>query len=264
MSEALQISLVVVVITVILVVMAVAIAGLMVLNANRRVKHSLELEAAQRRLQEELVRAEREATQETLQHMGRELHDNVGQLLTVSLIGLRNAMENAADPRPLTAAREALESGIEQVRNMAHSLSPAIWQNRTLADAIVAEAARLERVVRIAASVRIEGATQAIPPDTATILYRVFQETVNNALKHSQASTIRITLRYSPALTLTVSDNGKGFDPDATVGNGGLHTLRHRCGLIGFSAQCDSAPGKGCTWTFMEQKPMQLATSTAT
>ena len=263
MSEALQISLIVIVITVILVVMAVGMAGLMVLNANRRVRHSLELEAAQRRFQEELVRAEREATQETLHHMGRELHDNVGQLLTVSLIGLRNALEGANDPRKLTAVREALEAGIEQVRNMAHSMSPAIWQNRTLADALAAEAARLERVVRITASVRIEGATRNIPPDTATMLYRVFQETVNNVLKHSQADTIRITLRYGPPLALIVSDNGKGFDPDQTNGNGGLHTLRHRCALIGFSAQCESAPGHGCTWTFMEQKPLALSSHSA-
>ena len=75
MSEPLQIVFVVVVITLVLLLMGVAMAGLLVVNANRRVKHRLELEAAQRKLQEELVRAEREATQETMHHIGRELHD---------------------------------------------------------------------------------------------------------------------------------------------------------------------------------------------
>ena len=254
MSEPLQIVFVVVVITLVLLLMGVAMAGLLVVNANRRVKHRLELEAAQRKLQEELVRAEREATQETMHHIGRELHDNVGQLLTLSLIGLRAAKEEAGPGgRGLASSLEALEMGIEEIRRLTHSLSRELWMNRTLADAIAHEAARLERVVRIRSSVRTEGSSRTLDPDTSTILYRVFQETVNNALKHSRASTIRFTLRYGPPFTLIVSDNGHGFDPASTKGNGGFGTIRHRCGLIGFDARCESAPGHGCTWTFTEK-----------
>ncbi|MBK8228396.1 MAG: hypothetical protein IPK70_14635 [Flavobacteriales bacterium] len=253
MSESLQIVFAIIVITLVLLLMAGAMAGLMVVNSNRRVKHRLELEAEHRRLQQEVARAEREATQETMHQIGRELHDNVGQLLTVSLIGLRAAAGDSRGKGKLGAAVEALELGIEEVRRLAHSLSRELWLNRTLAEALAFEAARIERVVRIRAQVQLEGEPRTIDADTSTILYRIFQEVVNNALKHSRADALSITFRYGPPITLIVSDNGQGFDPDVTAGNGGLHTLRHRCELIGFSAHCFSAPDRGCTWTFAER-----------
>lgn len=251
MSEPLQIVFVVVVITFVLLLMGVAMAGLLVVNANRRVKHRLELEAAQRKLQEEVVRAEREATRQTMHHVGLELHDNLGHTFTMARVGLMTALEEN-EPQRIAVAIEALDHGIAELRSTALDLREDLWNNRTLAEALAFEAARIERVVRISAQLQVEGESRTINADTSTILYRIFQEVVNNALKHSRADALSITFRYGPPITLIVSDNGRGFDPDATESNGGLHTLRHRCALIGFSAHCASAPDRGCTWTFTE------------
>jgi two-component system, NarL family, sensor kinase len=242
----------VVLVTLVILLMMVAMGILMMVNANRRLRHRAQLAELARQHDVEVMHAEREATQQTLREVGRELHDNVGQLLTVAQLGLNNALEEQADAR-LGAARDALDHGIEEVRRLGHSLNSDLWRQRSLADAISAEAERIERVGRVRAHVVVHGELPALPADSSTLLFRVFQEVVNNALKHSGADTISIVLDGQGPL-LTITDNGAGFDAAHTVGNGGLVNIRKRCALIGFDAECISAPGRGCTWR-IQQKP---------
>lgn len=222
---------------------------LMLLNNNRRILHQAELAEAEQRRDQEVMRAEREATQHTLREVGRELHDNVAQLLTVAQMGVNNAMEATLHEPRLAAARDALDQGIEEVRRLGHDLNSDRWKNRTLRDAISAEAERIERVGRVRAHVIQRSNAPEPEPDACIILYRVFQEVVNNTLKHSSADTLTITMNGTTALTLTIADNGRGFDPDLTRAEGGLLNIRKRCMLIGYTAQCNSAPQQGCIWT---------------
>lgn len=224
---------------------------LVLLNNNRRIRHQVELAEAEQRRGQEVMRAEREATQQTLHEVGRELHDNVAQLLTVAQMGVYKTLEttiHAYDPR-LSAARDALDQGIEEVRRLGHDLNSDRWKHRTLQEAISAEAERIERVGRVHAHVIQRSVAPEPGPDARIILYRVFQEVVNNALKHSGADTLTITINGSEALTLTIADNGCGFEPGRERANGGLLSIPKRCALIGYSATCNTAPHQGCTWT---------------
>lgn len=226
---------------------------LLVTIHNRRLRHRAELAELRMQRDQEVMSAEREATRQTLHEVGRELHDNVAQLLTVAQLGMNNLLDNGApDPR-LSASRDAVDQGIEEVRRLGHDLNTDLWQDRSLADAISATAERIERVGRLRTHVLVRGELPSLPSDTATILFRVFQEVVQNAVKHSGADTLSITLDAGPPLALTVSDNGRGFDVANTAGNNGLLNIRKRCALIGFRADCTSTPGTGCTWTFEQQ-----------
>lgn len=226
---------------------------LLVVNTSRRHRHRAELAEVHLAHEREVRAAEREATEQTLREVGRELHDNVGQLLSVASMGLSSAIESTASGPRLAATRDALNRGIEEVRRLGRDLNSDLWQQRSLADAISAEAQRIERVLRVKAHVLVKGELPEFSPDRSTILFRIFQETVNNALKHSGADTLTITLQAAPRFKLIVSDNGKGFDPERTNANGGLVNIRKRCALIGFTARCTSAPGNGCTWQFEQQ-----------
>ena len=226
---------------------------LMVINNSRHIRHRAELAELHAAREREVIRAEREATQQTLREIGRELHDNVGQLLTVAQLGMNTALDERADAR-LAAARDALDQGIEEVRRLGHDLNSDLWQHRSLVDAISTEAERLERVGRVSAHVVVKGTPPALPPDKSTILYRVFQEVVNNALKHSGADTITIVVESGPPLAITITDNGSGFDTAHVDTHAGLMTIGKRCALIGFEATCDTAPGRGCTW-HLQQHP---------
>ncbi|MCB9183386.1 MAG: hypothetical protein H6591_05665 [Flavobacteriales bacterium] len=223
----------------------------LVANNNRRMRHRAELAEAERVRETEVARAEREAVQHTLRELGRELHDNVAQLLTVAQLGANNLLEERPEPR-LAAMRDALDQGVEELRRLAHGLDADLWSRRSLTDAIVAEAERIERVGRVRAHVVKAGAPLVLDADTSTILFRVFQEVVNNALKHSGADTLTLVLDGGPPATLTISDNGRGFDATRERGQGGLSAIRRRCALIGFEASCSSAPGNGCTWTLIQ------------
>jgi signal transduction histidine kinase len=98
--------------------------------------------------------------------------------------------------------------------------------------------------------VHVIGDLPALEPDTITVLYRVFQEVVNNALKHSGADTLTVTLGGEPHFTLSVADNGAGFHASDAAKGSGLLNIQRRCALIGFTATCTTSPGAGCTWQF--------------
>jgi hypothetical protein len=181
--------------------------------------------------------------------MARELHDNVGQLLTVAQLGVDHVLADGATDTRLVAARDTLEHGIGELRRLGRDLNTDLWQQRSLVDAISAEADRIERVARVRVHVEVQGTPPVLPPDHTTILFRVLQEAVNNTLKHSRADTLTITLAAGPPWSLTLSDNGRGFDATTTAGHGGLVNIRRRCALIGLQASCTTAPGQGCTWT---------------
>jgi signal transduction histidine kinase len=226
------------------------LAALLVTSHNRRARHRAEVAEMHLRHGREVMKAEREAIQHTLRDVGRELHDSAGQLLTVAQMGLNTLLtEHPADAR-IEAARDALDQGIEEVRRLGHTLNTDLWRERSLIDAIRSEADRIARLGRIQVAVEARPPVPVPPPDTSTILFRVFQETVNNTLKHSGAEHLTIALHgTSNGLRLTLTDDGRGFDPSQVKRNAGLGNIRDRCALVGYSATCTTAPGAGCTWT---------------
>lgn len=246
-----EVELIILISTLTILLFAGSLLFLMTAINSRRIRHRAEVAELKQRHDQEVMQAEREAVNHTLRDIGRELHDNVGQLLTVAQMGMNNVIHERPDAR-LDAARDALDQGVEEVRRLGHSLNSDLWRHRSLADAISAEAERLERVGRIHAYVEVNGTLPELPPDSSTVLFRVFQEVVNNALKHSGASVINIVLDGRGGPLLTVADNGAGFDAEHTVGNGGLVNIRRRCALIGYEALCTSAPGTGCTWRIQQ------------
>lgn len=241
--------------TALLLTMVGFVGLLLVLNNTRRIRHRAELAELQQQKDRAVMDAEREATQHTLRDIGRELHDNVGQLLAVAQLGVNTVLDETGTNPRLAAARDALEQGLDEVRRLGHDLNTDLWQQRTLLNAISAEAERLERVARVQVHLEVKGTPHQPPADISTVLYRVFQVILTNALKHSGADRIDITLApalangtISHGLLLTITDNGMGFDPANTPAHAGLLNIDKRCALINYAAQCTTAPGGGCTW----------------
>ena len=236
-----------------LVVLMVGFVGLLlVVNSNRRVSHRAEMAELHQQQARAVIDAQREATRQTLIDLGRELHDNVGQVLSVAKLGLDNRLNAVEDP-PLAAARDALAEGINEVRRLGHDLNTDIWQRRTLVEAIRAEAERVERVLRVKVQLELGDGLPAQPPDTMVLLYRVFQVILANALNHSRSGriTIKVWTSGTDDVSFSIADNGIGFDPATTKANAGLANIHQRCALIGYTAECRTAPGAGCTWLIL-------------
>ncbi|MBS1547356.1 MAG: hypothetical protein JST38_05335 [Bacteroidetes bacterium] len=225
---------------------------LMAVNTSRRHRHRAELAEMHLKHAHEKMAAEREAVQQTLREVGSELHDNVSQLLMVIHIGLNWGQDPAPDPR-LNPAREALAECIKEVRNLGHTLNMDLWKANTLQEAVMRLADRVYRAGNLKVTVLEDEFPVQMPGDVGTVLYRVCQEVLTNAIKHSGASTITIKFHNNPA-GFTITDNGKGFDPTIAVAHAGLRNITRRCNLMGFDAICTTAPGQGCTWR-ISQRP---------
>lgn len=223
---------------------------LVVLNNARRIRHRAEMAEAERLRRDQVASAERETTRHILREIGRELHDNVGQLLAVAQLGVNNELDEQGSNARLAAARDALEQGMEEVRRVGHHLNTDLWQHRSLADAISAEAERIERVSRLRVELQVRQPLPFVPPDTSTVLFRIFQLLVTNAVKHSGSPVLHILLEPAGSgLHLQVRDEGRGFNARGSSPGAGIHTIHQRCVLIGYEAHCESTPGNGCTWT---------------
>jgi len=234
--------------TLLLVIMVSIMGLLLVVNASRRHKHRAELAEADLRRKQEVLIADRDSREQTLSIIGRELHDSVGQLLSAARMGFSTVPDYTDEPRIM--AMEALKEAIEEVRLLGRMLNSEQWKKRTLAKAITDEADRTSRIAPVQVEVVLEDVPVDPYTDTKIILYRSFQEVLNNALKHAKANHIRVRMSGAARPTLSISDDGCGFDPGAVTEGTGLLNIRHRCALIGYDATLVTAKGTGCSWTF--------------
>jgi hypothetical protein len=218
-------------------------------NANRRIQHRAALAEAERLRNAEVQRAEREATQHTLREVGRELHDNVAQLLTVAQMGLGNVLEEPAPDGRLLAARDALDQGIEEVRRLGHDLNSDRWQQRSLRDAIGTAAERIERVGRVQGP---GGAAGRCTGTRCRYAHHPLPRVPGGGEQRPQAQRRRHA-HHHPA-------RHRGTGPHHRRQRARLRSrthrqrrrvvgIRKRCALVGYTAHCTSTPGQGCTWT---------------
>jgi signal transduction histidine kinase len=207
--------------------------------------------AERRRLETELIRA----GEEQRKALGQELHDGLGQHLTsVALLGATLQQRLDARSQPETgAARQIVElvnQAIAMTRALARGLYPAALESGGLTAALEQLAEQTQSLAGIACTCRCEPQVRVRDPLMAVHLYRIAQEAINNAVKHSQARTLRIDLSHGAGqLRLAVSDDGIGFDPRCLEhGQGlGLHSLRYRATLLGGLLEIDETPQGGTT-----------------
>ena len=222
---------------------------LLVLNSNRRIRHRAEVAELQVRQAEAVRNAEREVQQQTLAQVGRELHDNIGQLLTATRMGVLQWERSGQDTERAAGLKDTVDRTIAEVRRLSRSLDPERWAQLDLGEAVREECERVHALGGPAVHYQEQGGRPVLTADTKVVLYRLFQEALNNALKHAQATEVRVALKNGKDIHLTVADNGRGMDPAKATAGMGLHNLAHRAKHIGYTAQVSSSPGAGTTVT---------------
>ena len=174
------------------------------------------------------------------QHFGRELHDGLGQQLTGLGLLARSLMQRVTGVEQRDML-EQLATGIEQalaeVRTLSRGLVPVQTDARGLVSALEELAARVARQSGIKIELTHENPILISDNETATHVYRIVQEAINNAVKHARADRITLILEANDEeAVMEVRDNGQGLPCDAGKGDGlGLRTMFHRCNLFGGS-----------------------------
>jgi len=206
------------------------------------------LAAAHLAYEQELRTVETEVAEHTLAGVAAELHDGVGGQLTLLRIQLETlGLRDAELHRALAPASSTLTETVAAVRHLSHGLNPDVLAATGLAAMIARECARLRATGRLHVSCSAEAEPQ-LHPDVALVAFRIFQESVTNALKHAEATSLHVTVRAQP-FQLLVTDNGRGFDASVvSAGSGaGLLTMQRRAALAGLRCRANSTIGSGTT-----------------
>jgi len=178
--------------------------------------------------------------------IARELHDDICQrmlLLTIELEAIAHTEDGErAAAAALTVARDISTS----LRELSHQLHPSRLRVIGLVSALESLCAELSHA-GVAIAYTHDNVPSALPPDVMLCLFRVAQEALQNALKYSRATELAVRLSgTSHGLTLTIFDNGVGFDVDAAWGRGvGLRSMFERLQALGGSLELTSRPGAG-------------------
>lgn len=209
-----------------------------------------EAEREQRRLEKEIL----EVSEREQRRIGEDLHDGLGQQLTAIEMLCTSLKADVAAKQPklkqqVSHIGEMLREAISHTRSMARGLVPVKDAPEALWESLVELAERTTAVGRV--KCRVDCPEPVLVDDSAVAghLYRIAQEAVNNAMKHSRAREVVIRLeRRKGALEVSVADNGRGMTK-ATGAGMGLQVMKHRATVIGAELRVETKPGKGVTIT---------------
>jgi signal transduction histidine kinase len=194
----------------------------------------------------------RTAQEQERKYLSRELHDQVGQMLTglrmelSSLAGLHGDSESERFSR-IAHAKGIVEQTLRIVRNIATLLRPSVLDDLGLEPALAWLVKDISRTSGIEIEAHIDSALDSLPDAHRTCLYRVVQEALTNVSRHSRALKAEVSLRKGHGwVTGNISDDGRGFDTNANRRDGlGLVGMQERVRELGGQIQVVSVPGRG-------------------
>jgi two-component system, NarL family, sensor histidine kinase UhpB len=180
--------------------------------------------------------------------VARELHDEIGQSLTAVTIQAERAADS--DPELASAAlrgvAEAVRESLDEVRRIARELRPEALDDLGLVNALIALCTRIGAQDELNVRRELQGRLPPLSPDVELVIYRIAQEALTNALRHSGARSATLTLvADAELLTLRVVDAGKGMPDPLPSGTAGISGMRERALLVGGRLSIDSVPGQG-------------------
>jgi len=219
---------------------------------NRKVKFLYEQKEAEQRFHEELIKSQLETQEQTLQNISWELHDNVGQLLSVARMQLNIIQPDLTEKQKIfmNETGELISKSLQELRTLSKLLNPEVVKNIGLEDAIQLEIDRFNRLNFIDAVLNITGESVSVDQKDEIILFRILQEFLSNTVKHSKTTKLDVSLTYTPNyLIIKAQDFGVGFNEQSIQKGSGLLNMKSRAKLIDTEFELKSKKDKGVSLT---------------
>jgi len=223
-------------------------------HQRRQIKNLNEKQQLQSKYQQELLQTQLEIQEQTLKTISQEIHDNIGQALSLAKLNL-NTMPATNDEQlqqKIINSKELVSKAIVDLRDLSRSLDTDYVQEMGLLRAIEYELELIRKTGTMDAQLQIEGVIARADKQKDLILFRIVQETFNNIIKHAEAKSIKVSVYYNlTELVLIIADNGKGIDlgplnEQTNSGFGlGIRNMHNRAKLIGAVFTMRSSLGKG-------------------
>lgn len=231
------------------------IVAMLVLHKRRQLQQEQEVAKMKEIYDKEMLRSQLEIQENTFKTISQELHDNIGQMLSVVRLSLSSLPLEKDHPAQelVLHSREVLNKAIVDLSDLNKSLHPDRITEIGLADSIRFELASIKRTGLLKVQFDVAGDEFQLPGQKAIFIFRIFQEILNNTLKHAKATQINVMITYDTDNTfaMEIEDNGVGFATDGkgkplSFGKGvGLTSLFNRAKLIGADIYFDSVLKQG-------------------
>ncbi len=214
-------------------------------RVQEKYQESLQAQRELKKLSQRLV----DAQEQERRAISRELHDEVGQSLSALLMDVERL---SAIPGKDGEYRQAVEhiktlaeNSVNEVRNMSLLLRPSMLDDLGLVAALEWQAREVSKRTGMLVDFVEENVSNSLPEEHKTCVYRIVQEALNNCSKHAYAKHVRVTIRQKPDhLSLTIQDDGKGFDPVRSRGLG-LVGMTERVSQLNGILKVESFAGRG-------------------
>ncbi|MCW3465266.1 sensor histidine kinase [Chitinophaga nivalis] len=240
-------------VAVIFISLLVIVLGLVVVAAVINYKKKQEAYLHQLKLMKEdydkqLMWSQIEMQEEAFAHLGQELHDDIGQLLSSTKLLINVTQRNLATvPDTLNTAEQTLSTAIHHLRALSKSFSRQWLDQFSLVENLRAEVERINTSRAIVVKFTHEMAELPLQAEPQIILFRIIQEAMQNCIKHARPQVIDISLRMDEnTLILIIADDGAGFDKTSMSSIGmGIRNMQHRTQLLGGTIQWEVTTAGG-------------------
>lgn len=212
--------------------------------------------------QSELTKSKIEIKEQTLTNVSRELHDNIGQILSVALMQMNLFIENdtSDSKKEINNIKELVTKSLNEIRLLSKIMNGDLYVKTNFIDAVSEDLERIRQLKKIKCELKVAGESTLINKEHETILYRILQESIANILRHSHSETICIEVFFSNNnCKINIIDTGKGFDTENYNQGAGISNIKMRAKLIGAAFKISSQKNRGTTLTI--NYPIQLDTN---
>jgi len=201
-------------------------------------------------IEKKIMQAAIDAQEREREEIGRELHDNVNQILTTARLYLDCILETPSGQESIIRrSSEIITSAIEEIRKLSRSMTQSFHKELGLKlsiEDLLQNIRQLPEGILVTFDFFLPG-EQHLDDKLKTTIFRIVQEQLNNVLKHAAASTVHVSLlEDGPALWLRIHDNGQGFDTRKKRDGIGINNIISRAELFNGQVEIESVPGKGC------------------
>ena len=221
----------------------------------KKFQHGQQLTEMERKFTEQMLRSQLEMQEHTFNNISQEIHDNVGQTLSLAKVQL-NIMDQdrVANRSILKEAKDSVDKAMTDLRDIAKGLNTERIKSLTLVEMTTHELQRIERLGIIKIKLEMEGDEIRLLDQKRLIVFRIIQESLQNILKHSKAKDIEVIFNFqTDQIKIEISDNGVGFNTGILARKGGLgiQNIMNRASVIDSKVFINSTPGKGTIVTII-------------
>ena len=241
--------------TILFLMFSVFTISYIIIYRRKNEKHRLEMKNVKLLYEQASLQSQLEMQEHTFNAISNEIHDNVGQILSLAKVQL-NIMDQSdkLDRELLADAKESVAKAMADLRDIAKSLNSERIQQSGLYENTRLELQRINRAALMNTSITSEGRKRDLSEHNRLILFRMIQEALQNIIKHSKAGQVTVCFDYkTDCLIVSLSDNGIGFDSDHLPGKDGLglKNMAKRATMIGGEVTIKSRPGEGTVITII-------------